>query len=86
MATNKDEQYTAIYFKQEQLADKQEAYFSMLDIDCNWSKLIQVLLADIIRICKEIKAKGKNFRHYNFKLVAEEKAPLGMPAKKGKGK
>ena len=78
---NKEEQYMALYFPEAMLPAKMEAYYLLLDIDANFSKLIQELLPEIIRVAGDIEALEEFFKDYEWKLSATRKG-----ARSGKGK
>lgn len=71
---NKEAQYTALYFPESMIDDKEKAYFALLDVDSNFSKLIQGLLPDIINACNTIISEGNNFRHYDWRLTIKRKS------------
>ena len=70
---NKEEQYAALYFPEHMVQEKKKTYWALLDIDCNFSKLICALLPSIRAVAEMIKAKDLNFLHYEFKLIAKRK-------------
>jgi len=70
---DKERQYTAIYFPEDMLEKKDIAYLKLMDIDSNWSKVIQGLLDSVIEVATEIARQGKNYRHFNFEIVAFDK-------------
>jgi hypothetical protein len=64
------QKYVAIYFPEDLLEAKDNAYDALLDIEANYSKLIQELLPDITYIGRQIKNAGKTTFDYTFQLVA----------------
>lgn len=69
---NKEEQYTAIYFPEKQIKLKNQVVDALVDIDFNFSKLIQKLLKQILVLAIMIKALKKNYRHFSFYLVIKD--------------
>lgn len=56
------------------MSDKLEkAYYALLNIDCNLSRLVQCLLVSIVSTAKFIHKHKKNFRHYNWGLIIQDK-------------
>ena len=56
------------------MSDKlEQAYNSLTDIDCNFSRLIQCLLDRILDTVKYISKQKKNFRHYTWHLLILDK-------------
>ena len=72
---DKENQYSALYFPENKLALKESAYWALLDIDSNFSKLICDLLPSIKYVANEIKADNLNRLHFDFKIVATRKEP-----------
>lgn len=70
---NKEEQYMALYFPEDMLEEKTKAYNLLLDIDCNFSRLIQQLLPEIIRVAGDIEALEESFRDYEWQLCVKKK-------------
>ena len=55
-------------------ADKIEnAYYALTNIDCNFSRFIQSTLNSVIDVSKFIAKQKKNFRHYHWHLLIEDK-------------
>ncbi len=82
--TNKEEQYMALYFPEAMIEDKQRAYDALLDIDANFSKLIQLLLPDIIAIGELMAKDEANYRDYVWELRATRKDANSGKKEKGK--
>ncbi len=56
------------------MSDKMEkAYYALVEIDCNFSRLLQSLLDSIISVSKFILNQKKNFRHYHWHLIIQDK-------------
>lgn len=70
---DKSAQYKMLYFPLKMAKLAQQAYWKLLDIDCNFSRLICELLPSILEQGGKIYCKGRNYRHYNWKVVATEK-------------
>ncbi len=70
---DKEKQYHMLYFPIDMAEDAEEAYNLSLDIDCNFSKIVQLLLKDITNICARIIKRKKNWRHYTWHLVCIDK-------------
>ncbi len=51
----------------------EQTYNTLLDIDANFSKIIQCLLGSLIRMSKYIIMQKKNFRHYEWHIMIEDK-------------
>lgn len=69
----KEEKYNVIYWPAPMLEQKQTAYDLLLEIDCNWSRLLQSLLGSVIHICKYILSQDLNFRHYKWELLIQHR-------------
>ena len=70
---NKDKQYSAIYFPVSMIEERERTWFSLIDIDCNFSKLIQILLFQIRKLSDFIATLNLNFRHFDWILVIRNK-------------
>ena len=70
---DKEKQYDALYFPLDMVEEKKKAYWALLDIDCNFSKLLRLLLTSIKLIADKIKKAEKNYRHYDWEIVIKEK-------------
>jgi len=56
------------------LSDKLEkAYYALVDIDCNFSRLLHCLLGSILDVVKFILKQKKNFRHYHWHIAIQDK-------------
>ena len=53
--------------------DIEKAYNALVDIDCNFSRLLQCLLGSIGDIAIFILKQKKNFRHYHWHIVIQDK-------------
>lgn len=80
---DKVRQYRMLYFSAKFMELAQETYFALLDIDCNYSKLICELLSSILSETIKITKKGKSYRHYNWKVVTTLKRSKHGKKKKG---
>lgn len=69
----KEEKYNVIYWPSPLLELKRKAYDLLLEIDCNYSRLLQSLLYSIITICKFIIKQKKNFRHYEWQFIIKDR-------------
>ena len=70
--SDKQRQYTAIYFPASMIDEREKTWFALQDIDCNFSKLIQVLTKQIFSLAKFILSKDKNFRHFSWFIVIRD--------------
>ena len=69
---NKSRKYTIC--APDSMSDKLEkTYHELIAIDSNFSRLIQCLLNSIISTSKYISGQRKNFRHYNWHIVIQDK-------------
>lgn len=56
------------------MSDKlDKTYNALLEIDCNFSKIIQCLLDSILNAARFIIRQRKNFRHYHWHIVIQDK-------------
>ena len=49
------------------------AYYALLNIDSNFSRLLQCLVSSILRTAKFIRKQKKNFRHYEWHIIIQDK-------------
>ena len=70
---NKQKQYSAIYFPEEMIDSREKTWFALQRIDCNFSRVIQAILHQLRRLACLILSKDKNFRHFNWYLIIEDK-------------
>jgi hypothetical protein len=72
MTTNRETQYTELYFPEKLVKDKDEAYSSLLDIDSNFSKFVQSVLKSVRVLSDFIGAFAKNYRHFEWSVVIRD--------------
>lgn len=68
-----ESQNTSIYFKYEDLIEKERLYSLLLDIDCNFSKIFKELIPELIKASTKIKECDKNFKNFTWTINIEEK-------------
>ena len=73
MSGDREGKYVALYFPEEMMEEKEKTYFALLDINCNFSKLIQVLLPQIKEIALAMFKRGENYLEYEWKLTVKLK-------------
>lgn len=61
-----------IYIPESHKAKFKDAYNALNNIDCNFSRLLVVLLDSIIFIAKLILKENKNFRHYHWSITIKD--------------
>lgn len=71
--TTTKENYSQVYWTDKVLDLSNEVYNLLVDIDCNYSRLLRSLLQSIKNICLYILSLGKNYRHYEWELLIREK-------------
>lgn len=69
---DKDTQYSAIYFPLSMVEDREKTWFALQNIDCNYSKFLQLLIKQLFSIAKFIFTNNKNYRHYHWLLVIKD--------------
>lgn len=62
-----------IYIPEKLKKETKDAYDVLLNIDSNFSKLIQCILYSIIKTAKYIVLQKKNFRHYEWHLIIHDR-------------
>jgi len=72
MTTDRERQYTELYFPASLVDEKDEAYSSLIDIDSNFSKLVQGLLKPVRLLADFINVFGKNYRHYEWTVIIRD--------------
>ncbi len=68
----KARRYT-IYVPNSMSSKLENAYDLLVTIDSNLSKLIQCLLNSVIQVTKFIIQQKKNYRHYSWHLIIQDK-------------
>lgn len=68
-----EERYSQIYWPTNMHKQKNKVYDLLLDIDCNYSRIVQSILPNLEEICKLILSVGKNFRHFEWHLLIIDK-------------
>lgn len=71
--TNSTEAFIQIYFPKHQRAAKEKLAFLLQDIDANFSRIVQQLLPSLTALAEQIAKEQKNFRHYTWEVVLEER-------------
>lgn len=71
--TTTKENYSNIYWTDELLPLSREVYDMLIDIDCNYSRLLRSLLKSIKNICVFILSLNRNYRHYEWELLIKDK-------------
>lgn len=69
----KSDHYTQVYWTDETIEFSQEVDGLLVDIDCNYSRLLRSLLKSIKNICKFILSLNRNYRHYEWELLIKDK-------------
>lgn len=72
MAKTKSRKYT-ICAPDSMSDDLEKSYYILVSIDCNFSRLLQSLLKSIIYTATYILKQKRNFRHYHWHLLIEDK-------------
>jgi len=49
------------------------AYDALTNIDCNFSRLLHCILSSIINVAAFIAKQKKNFRHYHWHLIIQDR-------------
>lgn len=62
-----------LYIPNKHIDDIFEAQASLAIIDCNFSRLICCLAKNIIKIVVVICKIGKNYRHFNWEIVIQDR-------------
>jgi hypothetical protein len=68
-----EEQYTALYVPKKLVEEKEKAWFSLINIDCNFSKVLQMFIPQLNRLAKFIYKQGLNYRHFEWVIVIRDK-------------
>lgn len=71
--TSNTEAFIQIYFPKHQRAAKEKLCFLLQDIDANMSRIVQQLLPSMTALAEQIAKDQKNFRHYNWEVMLEER-------------
>lgn len=71
LQTIKSDKYDMIYFPEDMIRLRQEVYFKLLDINANYSIVIQLLLPTLLEVAKFIEENEKNYSHFNWGIVLE---------------
>ncbi|KKM75591.1 hypothetical protein LCGC14_1388750 [marine sediment metagenome] len=69
----REERYSQIYWPVSIQKLKSTVYDLLLDIDCNYSRIMQSILPNLKEICNLIASEGKNFRHFEWHLLIIDK-------------
>ncbi len=89
---NKERQYSSIYFPEGLVKEREQTWDALQNIDCNFSKIIQIFLWQLKGLSRFIIKQNKNFRHYEWILVIRDKRSeetytcKGTSYEKGKNK
>jgi hypothetical protein len=65
---DRTEQSKSLYFPEDRIDEKNEMLNLLLDIDCNLSKFICMLMPQIIRECKKLKENKLHYKHVVWML------------------
>ena len=68
-----DQKARTICFPESLVEKSDEAYDKLLEIDCNFSRLLQNLLDSIIAVAKIVLKQKKNFRHFRWEIIIQDK-------------
>ena len=82
-----EKDYDTIYWPGILVEPKKIAADMLVQIDCNFSKLLHLLIVDVVSITAWIIQKKKNFRHYDWYIVVvdnETGEKYGGPPKEEK--
>lgn len=69
---DKERQYKGMYVPEHLIEEREKSYWKLLDIDCNFSKLLCLLFVQIRELANYIYEEGKNYRHFNWRLTLED--------------
>ena len=70
---DRSEKSKSLYFPDRAVEDKDTMLNLLLDIDCNLSKFICMLMPQVITLSRQILAKRHHYKKYNWKLTIELK-------------
>jgi len=73
MESERSDQYAEIYFPASMAEEKAQVVSALQDIDCNFSKLLQVLLPSIKELAMFVKKEDNNYRHYHWSVIFVDK-------------
>ena len=65
--------YYTVYFPKSLIKPAEEMIIALTLIDANVSVILQQLIPSICKCAKGIKKRNKNFRHFTWKIILEEK-------------
>ncbi len=71
-----EEDYLTIYFPEVLRELRTKTYEKLLDIDANYSKILQELLLPIKRAAEFILSQEKNFRHFDWAIEITDKIKI----------
>lgn len=70
---DRERQSVSLYFSEEVLDEKDLMVDLLLDIDCNMSRLLTVLMSEVIKAAMKVKDRGLNYRNYEWRITVKRK-------------